>query len=141
MNSIAGTLPDLPPRWPRNSFASMERPMAIRFSWGMDWPTSAIGGGFQPPERQVRFDTYLFRIALVRIVPPLWRTPVHHSETSDFHAISYDTSVLRPCRRGRTLVTVLRCELGTRIEPQHLRLRKITNVRGLRFASKLANPL
>src|SRR6266404_5885396 len=84
--------------------------------------------------RQVRFDTYLFRIALVRIVPPPLRGIV-------FHAISCDTSVLRPCRNGRTLVTVLRCELGTRIGPQHLRLRKITNVRGLRFASKRANPI
>jgi len=76
--------------------------MPITLSWyrladlGHQWWFSAT-------ERQVRFDTYLFRIALVRIVPPLWRTPVHHSETSVFHAISCDTSVLRPCRRGRTL--------------------------------------
>jgi hypothetical protein len=54
MKSTAGTLPDLLPRWPRNSFASMEHPMPIRLSWGLDWPTSAISGGFQPPERARR---------------------------------------------------------------------------------------
>ena len=51
MKGTAGTLPDLLPRRPRNSFAFMEHPMPIRLSWGTDWPTSASSGGFQPPER------------------------------------------------------------------------------------------
>jgi hypothetical protein len=51
MKSTAGTLPDLLPRWPRNSFASKKPTMPIKPSQGIDWLTSAIGGGFQPPER------------------------------------------------------------------------------------------
>ena len=32
----------------------MEHPRPIRLSWGIDWPTSASCGGFQPPERARR---------------------------------------------------------------------------------------
>ena len=45
--------------------------MPSRLSWRIDWPTSAISGGFQPPECEVRVDTYL-RCAGVQLLhqPP-----------------------------------------------------------------------
>jgi len=133
MNSTAGTLPDLLPGRPRNSFAYMEHTMPITLSWGIDWPTSAISGGFQPLSapgkiRQILVPPPCSASLSFALFPAAWRTQRHHSEPSDFHAISCDRSVLRPCRNGHTLVTVLRCELGTRIEPQQLRLPKIPNV-------------
>ena len=55
MKSTAGTLPDLLPRWQRNSFPSMEHTMPIAPSQGIDWLTSAISGGFQPRLRGQQF--------------------------------------------------------------------------------------
>jgi hypothetical protein len=36
------------PAAPRNPFASMKHTMPIMRSWKMDWPTSAMSGGFRP---------------------------------------------------------------------------------------------
>jgi hypothetical protein len=49
MESIAGSLPDLQTRKPRNSFACINRTMPMLCSRRMDWPTSAMSGGFRPP--------------------------------------------------------------------------------------------
>ncbi len=51
MNSTAVAVPDVQFRWLRNSFASMKCSMPIIRALRMNWPTSAISGGFRPPER------------------------------------------------------------------------------------------
>src|ERR1700675_455577 len=78
MNCTAGTLPDLLPGQPRNSFASMKKTRPITLSWGIDWPTSAISGGFQPLNalgriRHILVDTPGFSYCISRQDCKGWR--------------------------------------------------------------------
>jgi hypothetical protein len=98
MNCTAGTLPDLLPGWPRNSFASMEHTMPVMLSLGIKWPTSAISGGFQPPSalgtiRQILVPSCSALLSFA-LFPSSWRIRRYRSEASDFHAISGNRSVL-----------------------------------------------
>jgi hypothetical protein len=50
IESGASSLPVLQPRERRNPFACINRTMLMLCSWRMDWPTSAMSGGFRPSD-------------------------------------------------------------------------------------------